>query len=86
MSAVCKLGVVKNNKGSGIFCYKLLPMNMKKGDITEEQEEEEEILNFLWFNSVDRTIKNNDFLLDRALLYFFFLVFSLKESSHQYLN
>ena len=25
---------------------------MKKGDITEEQEEEEEILNFLWFNFV----------------------------------
>lgn len=58
MSTVCKLGVVRNNKVSGIFCYKLLPMSMKKGDITEGQEEEEEILKFLWFYFVARTIKN----------------------------
>lgn len=58
MSTVCKWGGVRNNKVSGIFCYKLLPMSMKKGDIKEEQEEEEEILKFLSFYFVARTIKN----------------------------
>lgn len=33
-------------------------MSMKKGDIKEEQEEEEEILKFLSFYFVARTIKN----------------------------
>lgn len=73
MSAVCKLGVVRDNKGGGIFCYKLLPRSRKKGDISEEQEEEEEILKFLWCYFVERTIKSNDFLLDKPFFLFFFL-------------
>ena len=32
------MGAVRNNKGGGIFCDKLLPKSMKNGDITEEQE------------------------------------------------
>ena len=71
MSAVCKLGVVRNNEGSGFFCYKLLPMSMRKGDLPEEQEEEEEILRFLWFYFVDGTIKTNDFLWIRLFSSFF---------------
>lgn len=59
---------------------------MRKGDTKEEQEEEVEILKFLWFHVVG-TIKSNDFLLDE--FFFFSLLFSLflhRESSHQYLN
>ena len=41
-SAWYKLGAVRNNKGGGIFCDKLLPKSMKDGDITDEQEKEEE--------------------------------------------
>lgn len=42
MSASYKLGVVRNSKGNGIFHYKLLPKGVKKGEIMEEEEKDEE--------------------------------------------
>lgn len=38
-SASYKLGAERNNKGGGIFRYKLLPESMKSGDRTEPQKE-----------------------------------------------